>query len=49
MRIAIFSDTFSPEINGVATSTSNLHTILNRMGHFLYYGHDQPIFQRDHL
>lgn len=34
MRIAIFSDTFSPEINGVATSTSNLHTILNRMGHF---------------
>lgn len=33
MRIAIFSDTFTPEINGVATSTSNLHTILNRMGH----------------
>lgn len=33
MRIAIFSDTYSPEINGVATSTSNLHTILNRMGH----------------
>ncbi len=34
MRIAIFSDTFAPEINGVATSTYNLHTILNRMGHF---------------
>ena len=34
MNIAIFSDTFSPEINGVATSTHNLHTILNRMGHF---------------
>lgn len=33
MRIAIFSDTFSPEINGVATSTNYLHTILNRMGH----------------
>lgn len=33
MRIAIFSDTFAPEINGVATSTNYLHTILNRMGH----------------
>lgn len=33
MRIAIFSDTFSPEINGVATSTNYLHTILNQMGH----------------
>ncbi len=33
MKIAIFSDTFAPEINGVATSTAYLHTILNRMGH----------------
>lgn len=33
MRIALFSETFPPEINGVATSTGNLHRILNANGH----------------
>lgn len=34
MRIAIFSDTFVPDTNGVAVSTFNLFTALNNRGHF---------------
>ena len=33
MKIALFSDTFLPEINGVATSTANLASILRAHGH----------------
>lgn len=33
MRIAIFTDTFVPEINGVATSTHNLATTMKAHGH----------------
>ncbi len=34
MRIAIFSDTFVPDTNGVAVSTFNLFNALNNRGHF---------------
>ena len=33
MNIALFSDTYLPEINGVATSTDNLATTLRAHGH----------------
>lgn len=33
MRIAIFTDTFVPEINGVATSTNNLAATMKAHGH----------------
>jgi len=33
MRVAIFSDTYLPQINGVATSTANLVGILKKHGH----------------
>lgn len=33
MKIAIFSDTYPPQINGVATSTYNLVNILRKHGH----------------
>lgn len=33
MRIAIFTDTYTPEINGVATSCKSLHDILIKNGH----------------
>ncbi len=33
MRIAIFTDTYPPEINGVATSSFNLANVLKRHGH----------------
>lgn len=33
MNIALFSDTYPPEINGVATSTFSLAKILNERGH----------------
>lgn len=33
MRIAIFTETYPPEINGVATSSFTLKTILTRHGH----------------
>lgn len=36
MNIALFSDTFPPEINGVATSTFNLFNILKKNGHNVY-------------
>lgn len=36
MNIALFSDTFPPEINGVATSTYNLFTVLKKNGHNVY-------------
>lgn len=32
MRIALFTDTFPPEINGVATSCKSLHDILVKNG-----------------
>lgn len=36
MRIGLFSDTFPPDINGVATATRNLFEILTKMGHEVY-------------
>ena len=33
MRIILFSDTFEPELNGVATSVSTLFNILKEHGH----------------
>lgn len=36
MRIAIFTDTFPPEINGVATSSVTLYNILKKNGHTVY-------------
>ena len=33
MTIGLFSDTFPPDINGVATATKNLFDILSAMGH----------------
>ena len=36
MNIALFSDTYYPEINGVATSVHSLFLLLNKMGHNCY-------------
>ncbi len=36
MNIIIFTDTYPPEINGVATSTNNLYNILRANGHNAY-------------
>lgn len=36
MNIALFSDTFYPEVNGVATSVNSLFTLLNQRGHNCY-------------
>lgn len=36
MNIALFADTFPPEINGVATSTKSLFDILRKNGHNVY-------------
>ncbi|MCR5078406.1 MAG: glycosyltransferase [Bacilli bacterium] len=33
MRVALFTDTYLPEINGVATSTNNLAKMLEKHGH----------------
>lgn len=36
MNIIIFTDTYPPEINGVATSTNNLYKLLKSRGHNVY-------------
>ena len=36
MRIGLFSDTFPPEINGVANSTDILRRQLEKHGHEVY-------------
>ena len=36
MTIGLFSDTFPPDINGVATATKNLFDVLSSMGHTVY-------------
>ena len=36
MIIGIFTDTFYPEINGVATSCLNLYQQLQKMGHTVH-------------
>lgn len=36
MNIAIFSDTYLPEINGVATSVNSLFKLLKKYGHNVY-------------
>ena len=36
MNIGLFSDTFVPEINGVATSVNSLFTLLKKYGHNCY-------------
>ncbi len=36
MNIAIFTDTFIPEINGVATSCNSVFNLLNKYGHNCY-------------
>ena len=33
MKIALFTDTYIPEINGVATSTKTLKDVFERNGH----------------
>lgn len=53
MKIGIFTDTFYPEINGVATSCLNLYKELERRGHTVHVyapkckGWEE--FQNDHL
>lgn len=48
MRIAIFTDTYRPEINGVVTSIDTYRTELERQGHEVwifapkYFGRDDP-------
>lgn len=48
MRIAIFTDTYRPEINGVVTSIDTYRTELERQGHEVwifapkYFGKDDP-------
>lgn len=36
MNIALFSDTFYPEVNGVATSVTSLFNLLKKRGHNVY-------------
>ena len=36
MKIGIFTDTFAPEINGVATSCESLFNVLKKQGHDVY-------------
>ena len=36
MNIGLFSDTYPPQINGVAVSTQNLFNILRKNGHQAY-------------
>ena len=36
MKVALFSDTFPPEINGVATATNTLFQALKAQGHTVY-------------
>ncbi len=36
MNIALFSDTFPPEVNGVATSVWTLYNVLKKNGHNVY-------------
>ena len=48
MRIAIFTDTYRPEINGVVTSIDTYRRELERQGHEVfvfaprYFGKDDP-------
>ena len=44
MKIGLFSDTFVPEINGVANSTYILFQELKRHGHEVYWL--QPIVEK---
>ena len=36
MRIGLFSETYPPEINGVATATKSLYDAFKRNGHEVY-------------
>lgn len=36
MNIAIFTDSYPPDINGVATATKNLFEVLQKRGHNVY-------------
>ena len=53
MRIGIFSDTFYPEVNGVATSCLNLYQELERRGHEVHVYAPKckgwEAFQSEHL
>lgn len=46
MNIALFTETFPPEINGVATSTFNLFTVLRKNGHNCYVITTNPFSNR---
>ncbi len=49
MNIAIFSDTYPPEINGVATSTYNLVSILREYGHNVCVVTTNPFSRKSEL
>lgn len=46
MRIILFSDTFEPELNGVATSVSTLFNILKEHGHEVYVVTTNPFSKK---
>ncbi len=46
MRVGLFSDTFPPEINGVATATSTLADILRQNGHEVFVVTTNPFSNR---
>lgn len=52
MNIAIFSDTYLPEINGVATSVNSLFKLLRKYGHNVYVvttSNDKKVTFNDHI
>ena len=46
MRIGLFSDTYYPEINGVATSTKTLCDILKKKGHDVFVVTTNPFSKK---
>lgn len=54
MRIGLFSDTYPPEINGVATATQTLYNAFKKKGHEVFVVTTNPfsnktIFENDVL
>ena len=46
MRIGLFTDTYFPQVSGVATSIRTLKTELEKLGHtvFIFTTTDLPLF-----
>ena len=40
MRIGLFTDTYFPQVSGVATSIRTLKTELEKLGHAVFYFYD---------